>query len=95
MSQTSFKSVPEGSDNEFWADLSVVTAIQKPGLSSSFDEGEASSVHKHESLPELPIESSREIARLTRQIDNLRKAKEVEIKNAEIVLRRVLQVETR
>mmetsp|Transcript_12320 Transcript_12320/g.23386 ORF Transcript_12320/g.23386 Transcript_12320/m.23386 type:complete len:353 (-) Transcript_12320:28-1086(-) len=87
MSQTSIKSVPE-SDNEFWADLSICPTLQR-----SLEEIPLIPVNKIASFQELPQDSSRQVDRLHKQIETLRTAKEVEVKNAEIVLRRNLQRE--
>lgn len=91
MSRISLRSLPE-SDNEFWQDLNLVSPNQIPELKVQVPEIPLLEIKTEASVQEFPLESSRQVDRLHKQIETLRCAKEVEVKNAEIVLRKNLQV---
>lgn len=81
-----------GSESDFWAELSLVHFTQKPDLQISQVDLPLSEVCETFIPQPSSQEPSRQLDRLHQQIEILRTAKEVEVRNAEIVLRKNLQV---
>jgi hypothetical protein len=86
------------SDLEFWRSLALVHLTQLPVLEDT-QANEPPTTDTEPPRPQEPLESpeppSRRELRLIKLIDNLRVAKEVEIKDALVVAYRTLQVKCR